>query len=103
VLSARSEYAEETVRRQNSLYGSAEQRSADLQAVEPLFDLNSSSGISNTLNQFFQSFSQLSINPSGEVSRQNVIDKRALSPRRFSKVRTDWSKRGKTRPSELAA
>ncbi len=74
VLSARSEYAEETVRRQNSLYGSAEQRSADLSQIEPLFDLNSTGSISNSLNKFFQSFSQLSVNPSDTVSRQNVID-----------------------------
>jgi flagellar hook-associated protein 1 FlgK len=88
VLSARSEYAEETVRRQNSLYGSAEQRSADLQKVEPLFDLNSSSGISNTLNQFFQSFSQLSINPSDEVSRQNVIDQAGTVAQAFQQTAT---------------
>jgi flagellar hook-associated protein 1 len=74
ILSARSEYAEETVRRQNSLFGSAEQRAADLTQIEPLFDLSSTSSISNSLNKFFQSFSQLSVNPNDTVSRQNVID-----------------------------
>lgn len=74
VLSARSEYAEETVRRQNSLYGSAGQRSADLTQIEPLFDLTSTGSISASMNSFFQSFSQLSVNPNDAVSRQSVID-----------------------------
>ena len=74
VLSARSEYAEETVRRQNSLLGSAEQRSADLTQIEPLFDLSSAGSISSSLDKFFQSFSQLSVNPNDTVSRQSVID-----------------------------
>jgi flagellar hook-associated protein 1 FlgK len=88
VLSARSEYAEETVRRQSSLYGSAEQRAADLAEVEPLFDLNSSSGISNTLNNFFQSFSQLSVNPNDTVSRQNVIDEAGNVAQAFQQTAT---------------
>jgi flagellar hook-associated protein 1 FlgK len=94
VLSARSEYAEETVRRQNSLYGSAEQRAADLAEVEPLFDLSSSSGVSTALNNFFQSFSQLSVNPNDTVSRQNVIDAAGTAAQAFQQTATGLVKAG---------
>jgi flagellar hook-associated protein 1 FlgK len=92
VLSARSEYAEETVRRQNSLVGAAEQRSADLAEIEPLFDLNSASSISNTLNNFFQSFSQLGVNPNDTVSRQSVIDQAGTVAQAFQQTATGLAK-----------
>lgn len=77
IQSTRSEYAEQSVRRQTSLLGAAEQKAADLAQIEPLFDLSDNSGIAGSLNQFFQSFSQLSINPSDTVARQTVIDRAA--------------------------
>jgi flagellar hook-associated protein 1 len=74
VESARSEYAEESVRRQQSLLGQAGQKAGDLAQIESLFDLSSSSGVPNALAQFFQSFSKLSINPNDSIARQSVID-----------------------------
>jgi flagellar hook-associated protein 1 FlgK len=77
IQSTRSEYAEQSVRRQTSLLGAAEQKAADLAQIEPLFDLSDNSGIAGSLNLLFQSFSQLSINPSDTVARQSVIDRAA--------------------------
>src|SRR5690242_2189773 len=68
MISARSEYLEQNVRNQQQLLGDAQQRAADLGQVEPLFDLNATFGVSGTLNNFFNSFSQLSVNPNDMVA-----------------------------------
>ncbi|HLY64554.1 MAG TPA: flagellar hook-associated protein FlgK [Chloroflexota bacterium] len=74
VLSSRDEYLEQAVRNQQELLGSAQQKASDLAQVQPLFDTSGNSGVPNALNEFFNNFSQLSVNPSSQVSRQNVID-----------------------------
>ncbi len=74
VMSARNEYAEESVRRQQSLLGEANQKATDLAQLEPLFSLTSSYSVSTTMSNFFKSFSQLSVNPNDSVARQSVID-----------------------------
>ena len=73
LVSSRNEYLEQSVRTQQSLLGSATQKVTDLGQVQPLFDLTSTSGIDSSLNNFFNSFSQLSVNPNDTVSRQSVI------------------------------
>jgi flagellar hook-associated protein 1 FlgK len=75
VQSSRSEYAEQSVRSQTSLLGQAEQKAGDLAQIQPLFDLSNGSGVAGSLNQFFDSFSQLSVNPNDSVARQTVIDR----------------------------
>jgi flagellar hook-associated protein 1 FlgK len=74
LISARSEYLEQAVRSQTELFGNAEQRATDLALIEPLFDLRSESGVAASINKFFDSFSQLSVNPNNTVSRQAVIN-----------------------------
>ena len=73
VLSARSEYLEQNVRTQAQLLGYSRQTASDLGQVEPVFSLTSTSSVSATLNNFFNSFSQLSVNPNDPVERQGVI------------------------------
>ncbi len=73
MASTRSEYLEQAVRAQTTLLGSAEQQSADLAPLQSLFDLSSATGISGSLNSFFNSFSSLSVSPNSTVARQNVI------------------------------
>src|SRR5262249_10298752 len=68
------------------LLGSAQQRAQDLTQVQPLFDLTSSSGVSGALNQFFDSFSALSVNPNDPVSRQNVIDRAGQLTKAFNQA-----------------
>ena len=74
VVSSRNAFAEQAVQQQQSALGSYKQRASDLSAVETSFDLTSQSGIAGSLSSFFQSCSQLSINPNDTVSRQAVID-----------------------------
>lgn len=71
--SSRNEYLEQAVRTQQELLGSAQQKANDLGQIEPLFDLTSTSGVSSAINNFFNSFSQLSVNPNAAVSRQAVL------------------------------
>jgi flagellar hook-associated protein 1 FlgK len=73
LASTRSEFLEQSVRAQTTLLGSAGQQSADLAPLQTMFDLSSTTGISGSLNSFFNSFSSLSVNPNDGVARQNVI------------------------------
>jgi flagellar hook-associated protein 1 FlgK len=73
VLSTRSEYLEQAVRTQTTLLGTAEQQASDLQPLQSLFDLTSTTGVSGSLNSFFNSFSSLSVSPNDTETRQNVI------------------------------
>jgi flagellar hook-associated protein 1 FlgK len=74
VLSARSSYAEQSIRNQSSRLGYADQKAADLARIEPLFDPTSNFGVAGAITEFFKSFSQLSVNPNDRVARQAVID-----------------------------
>lgn len=74
LLSSRSEFLEQNVRNQQSQFGAAQQTASDLGQIEPLFDLTSTSGIASSINNFFNSFSQLGVNPNDTLSRQAVIN-----------------------------
>lgn len=73
--SARDAYAEQSVRDQQSAAGRYQQAASDLAQVEPIFDPGAKSGVSAALNDLFQSFSSLTINPNDAVSRQTVLDR----------------------------
>jgi flagellar hook-associated protein 1 FlgK len=74
LISSRSEFLEQDVRNQQSLLGSAQQTAGDLGQIQTLFDLTSTSGIASSISNFFNSISQLSVNPNDELSRQSVIN-----------------------------
>jgi len=73
-LSSRNANAEQNVRTQQSALGLATEQTNDLGALQPYFSLTSSSSVSSTLSQFFNSFSQLSITPNDATARQTVIN-----------------------------
>jgi flagellar hook-associated protein 1 FlgK len=73
LASSRSQYLEQSVRTETTLLGSAQQQAADLAPLQSLFDLSSATGVSGSLDSFFNSFSALSVNPNDSVARQNVI------------------------------
>ena len=75
LLNSRNEFAEQSVRKQQSASTAADQRANDLSQLEPIFDLSSTSGISGTLGKLFESFSQLSVAPNSNPSRQAVLDR----------------------------
>jgi flagellar hook-associated protein 1 FlgK len=73
LASSRSQYLEQSVRAESTLLGSAQQQVADLTPLQSLFDLSSATGISGSLDSFFNSFSALSVTPNDAVARQNVM------------------------------
>ena len=88
VVSSRDAFAEQAVRDQQSALGSSKQMATDLSAVETSFDITANAGIAGALSSFFQSFSQLSVNPNDTVSRQAVIDQAAALARNFQRSAT---------------
>ncbi|MGA3185666.1 MAG: flagellar hook-associated protein FlgK [Bryobacteraceae bacterium] len=71
--STRSPYLEQAVQTQTTLLGTAEQQVSDLTPLQSMFDLSSTTGISGSLDSFFNSASALSVSPNDAVARQNVI------------------------------
>ena len=77
VQSARDQYAEQSVRRQNTLLGNAQQNVTSLTSLQSLFDVSGKSGIPNALNNLFQSFSAWAQSPTDTVARQTVMERAA--------------------------
>jgi flagellar hook-associated protein 1 len=75
VQSARSDYADQSVRRQLLDLGQAQQNVATLQGVQSAFDISGDSGIPGALNTLFQSFSAWAQSPGDSIARQSVIDR----------------------------
>jgi flagellar hook-associated protein 1 len=77
VESARDEYADQAVRRQNTLLGQAQQDVNGLTSIQSLFDISGTAGISQGLNALFQSFSAWAQSPNDTIARQTVIERAA--------------------------
>jgi flagellar hook-associated protein 1 FlgK len=73
VESSRNEYADQAVRRQNTLLGQTQQDVNSLTSIQSLFDISGDSGIPQGLNALFQSFSAWGQSPNDTIARQNVI------------------------------
>jgi flagellar hook-associated protein 1 len=73
VTSADSPFLDRAVRNQTQQLGSAQQQASDLNQIQPLFDTSGQALVPGALSAFFNSFSQLSVNPNDQPSRQNVI------------------------------
>ena len=86
VQSTRSEFLEQQVRTQTTLLGTAEQQASDLAPLQSLFDLTSATGVSGSLNSFFNSFSSLSVNPNDTEARQNVITQAQMLAASFNQA-----------------
>ncbi|HEV2201621.1 MAG TPA: flagellar hook-associated protein FlgK [Bryobacteraceae bacterium] len=84
LISARSAYLDQAVRSQTELLGGAQQQASDLAQIQPFFDTTGASGVPGALTAFFNSVSQLSVNPNDEVSRQGVIDASQTLAQRFN-------------------
>src|SRR5580692_5389952 len=88
LVSTRSEYLEQAVRTQTTLLGTAEQQASDLAPLQSLFDLTSATGVSGSLNSFFNSFSSLSVSPNDTETRQNVITQAQTLATAFNQAAT---------------
>src|SRR5579875_1573944 len=76
--SSRDAYAEFNVQTAQADLNYSSTLASQLQALEPLFDLNTSSGsdsgVGGTLNQLFSAFSQRTVNPNDSSYRQAVLN-----------------------------
>jgi flagellar hook-associated protein 1 FlgK len=86
IQSARSEYAEQSVRRQTVLLGQAGQSVNSLTALQSVFDISGKSGITSALNNIFASFSAWAQSPTDTIARQQVIERATDVARAFQQT-----------------
>ncbi|HEY1340543.1 MAG TPA: hypothetical protein VGF59_23690, partial [Bryobacteraceae bacterium] len=86
--SARSQYAEQAVWRQNVGLGREQQNVATLTALEAQFDISGESGLPKALNDLFQSFSAWGASATSDATRQTVIDRATDAARAFQQTAT---------------
>jgi flagellar hook-associated protein 1 len=84
--SARNDFAENAVRRQQQGVGYTSRRADNLSLLEPIFPMSGNSGLQVSINGFFQSFSQLSVTPNSGPARQNVLDQASAAARGFQRT-----------------
>jgi flagellar hook-associated protein 1 FlgK len=73
VQSARSDYADQAVRRETSLLGQAQQDVNSLTSLQTYFDISGDTGIPKALNDLFSSFSAWAQSPDDAVARDTVL------------------------------
>jgi len=73
LLSSRDLYAEQNVQTQQSALAFSTTLANNLSVLNPVFDLQSTTGIAGSLNTLFSAFSQLSVTPNDATLRQSVI------------------------------
>ena len=88
LASTRSQYLEQAVRAQTTMLGTAEQQVSDLTPLQTMFDLSSTTGISGSLDSFFNGFSALSVSPNDAVARQNVLTQAQTLATSFNQAAT---------------
>jgi flagellar hook-associated protein 1 FlgK len=74
VDSARSDYADQAVRRETTLLGKYQQDVNSLSSLQTYFDISGTSGIPKALNDLLSSFSDWAQTPSDAVARQTVLE-----------------------------
>ena len=102
LVSTRDTYAEASVEQQQSALNFSQQTVSDLQNLQPLFDLTAASGVSGAIDNLFDSFSQLSINPNDTVSRQNVLTQAQTTAQAFQQAAQGIMSQGSTVETETA-
>ena len=73
VVSSRNQYAEQSVRDQQTALGGSTQNVNSLTNLQSLFDVTGTSGISTALSSLYQSFSAWAQTPSDSNARQTVL------------------------------
>ncbi len=72
--SSRSQYAEQSVRTEQTALSYDQQQVTDLSTAQNYFSLSTTSGIGPDISALFGSFSALSVTPNDTVSRQTVLN-----------------------------
>lgn len=100
-LNLRDAYAESTVRQRLSASGLADERRAQLEQLEPLFDIGSETGLGGAINRFFQSFAALTVAPNDLAARQTVIDRADALARSFQSLASGLTQAGQSATQAL--
>ena len=90
----RNTYLETAVQQAQTSTNFYSQQASDLASLQSVFDLSSTSGVSGALNNLFQSFSQLSVDPNDEVTRQNVLSQATATAQAFNQAAQTISSTG---------
>lgn len=75
LLDSRSPAAEQGVRRQLSLFGSALARVRQLERLEPVFEMREGAGLGAAMDSLFQSFSALTVTPNDTAAREVALQR----------------------------
>jgi flagellar hook-associated protein 1 FlgK len=81
--SSRSQFAEQSVRDQQTAHAYQQQKASDLGTAQNFFSLSNTSGIAPAISGLFQSLSQLSVTPNDTVARQTVLNNAATLAQNF--------------------
>ncbi len=73
VLRIRNQVTDSQIRLNNQSYFSAEKQATTLSQVESLFSEPSELGLSNLMNEFFNSWDELAVDPNSTALRTNVV------------------------------
>lgn len=73
-VDSRDDYAERNVQQSLSQEGAASQRAKNYTRLEPMLPVDGTSGISTSLDAFFQAFSNLTTAPNDTTARQLALD-----------------------------
>ena len=86
VETTRDDYQETVVQQRQSSSNFYNEQVSDLSSLQSIFDLTGKSGVTAALNNFFQSFSQLSVNPNDTVSRADVLNQASATANAFNQA-----------------
>jgi flagellar hook-associated protein 1 len=89
IQSYRDDYAEQSVRRQTLLLGSADGSIDRLTALQSAFDISGRGGIPNSLNNLLQSFSAWAQQPTDPIARENVMQRAGALAQSFQQTAGD--------------
>jgi len=73
IQDSRSEFAEQSVRRSLQALGYADEYSAHLSRLEPVFGIEEGAGVGAAVQELFNAFSALSVTPNDTTARQAVL------------------------------
>ncbi len=92
LISSRDAFSERAVWRQAQQYGRVAQTAAGLSRIEPVFDVAEGSGLAAAIDDFYASFSQLSVAPNDIPARQEVISAAERVARGFNYAATSLAR-----------
>ncbi len=101
ISSARDAYADESVRREVSKQGTADQLSTSLTGLQNEFDITGQTGVSAGLSKLLNSFSALSVSSNNQSARQDVISGATAVVESFQQLASSLSTQSSTAESQI--